>query len=346
MPEPDRRDRPPLTRAQALRDVTFDVGWVLGNLAAWTVMGLLAGLPALTVESQLRTFIALAADAIAESSLGSFDATARVGLSVTLALTTMTLTPLLWRVVSQPLILRALLAATVQLLAVSAALLFPAPGVGSVVALTLAGTGSIGWILWSKKWRGAGVAPSPLAGVLRPEIRPGQIWFAVVVGTATTKVRPVIVLGRPEGSSRWTVAYLTTQEPRPHLAEHYIEVPPGDLRGLPKGNWVSLRDPRTLPRPKFRSYNGLAPAWLYEAVCSAVGVDASSAALTIPEAHAGEQAGPVERFLRRGLMLGSAESRDVLAAMNENLRALLTQDVFGDRPGRATPARRAGQRRP
>lgn len=320
----------PGRRAAAAR-AFFDVGWTLGNVLLWVSVALLAGLPVAALGNLLRVSgegvgVALGLEGFA---LSSFQNGLMLGYALVGSLLCLFVVPLLWRTFSRPALLRGLAYTAIVIWTICAGLAVPSAWVGWQVTWYLAGAGTAGWWVWQKRWRGAGVAPSPLAGVLRPDIHSGQIWFAVVAGSQETKIRPVMVVGSaPEG--RWKVLYFTTRKPKPHLAERYLEVVPGSLRGLPRENWVALRDVRELPRNQFRSYCGLAPGWVYEQACETAGLARDAHALVIEEDAAGERGGPLERMLRRIFALRTVD-RELRESVSENIVAILKLPLWGSR---------------
>lgn len=321
--------RGPKKKRKSVDQFFQEAGTTLGYLTLWFIIAITAGLPIALIGVFLRTTLQ------SLYSLTEYDAPIielafqngiRVGLaSITLFLA-FTVTPLAWRYVSGPKTLRGLAYATIQAIALGVGLLVPDPLTGFFVTYTVAGAGSTAWWIWQKRWRGTGVAPSPLAGVLRPEIHTGQIWFAVISGSHDTKVRPIIVLG-PAANNRWTVAYFTTQSPKEHLSKHYIPVPLGKLRGLPKDNWLSLRDPRELTRSQFRTYTGLAPSWLYTTACVETETVLDPHALTIQEFEAGEGLGPVEKMFRNILKLSKTDE-EFRETVSDNMKALMQLQVI------------------
>jgi hypothetical protein len=294
------------------------------DVAVWLAIALLLGIPAALVQLGLRGMTEMLAASTLMGNPGPaavFDGGIRIALALTIMLLTAFAVFALWRTVSGPQRLRVIAYGAIQLWAIAVALIPPGTEVGVQVAWYLAGVAGAGWWSWQKRWRGAGVAPSPLAGVLRPDTHTGQIWYGVVNGSQETKVRPVMVLARaPE--RQWLVAYFTSREPRPHLAKYYLSVPAGTLRGMDRDNWVSLRDPRTLSRGQLRSYTGLAPRWVYEQVCTLTGTVADPHALTVDEQVAGSGHGPVEHLLRTAFT-GTPPDPEVTEAMSVSLRAFL-----------------------
>lgn len=233
--------------------------------------------------------------------------------------------PALWGRVSNPTILRSIAYAAIQIVAISLGGFVPPQWSGWIITWAVASFGTSAWWLWQHRWRGAGVAPNPLMGVLRPSIHPGQIWYAVVHGVQETKIRPVLVLDRdPHDPHKWIVAYFTTREPKyAHLAAKYIPVPAGKLRGLSKDNWLSITDPRELSRGQFRSYTGVAPTWLYVQACQAHKMPANGLAITIDESAAGQGRSPWTMKVRRAIGLDKHISDDVDLHVIDIVRQLL-----------------------
>jgi hypothetical protein len=233
------------------------------------------------------------------------------GISLLLLIATLTLTPLAWRKISNPTTLTKLAYTAIFLLAVALGMLISGP-ISSVfwISWWLGGVGTAAWWTWRQRWRGDGVAPSPLAGVLRPEIHPGQIWFASVPGKQATKVRPIIVLNLIPESNQWLVAYFTSQAPKyEKFKKMYLKVPKGTIRGLSIDNWVSLNDAKTLSRTYFRTYTGLAPTWLYKQAMEAYGIPYNPLARTINEELAGENPAPTHKAVLK--LLGFKKYNDV-----------------------------------
>lgn len=209
------------------------------------------------------------------------------------------------------------------------------------VAWWLGGLGTTGWWTWEQRWRGSGVAPSPLAGVLRPELHPGQIWFATISGRRQTKVRPIIVLGSGPRKGTWSAAYFTSQSPRyENLAEFYTHVEAGVIRGIEVDNWVSLNDLRTLTRGDFRTYTGIAPTWLYETVCQAYDIVPDVHAHTVNEEKAGEAPAPTYLAILSALGLVKRDGR-----VNESSQSWRNTWALANLPIESRKDRRARARK-
>lgn len=325
-----------------IKTVRLTIGILLAGITA----AILTGLPIAIIETTIRFIIdnssawLLGGHSTAQA-IYSFTIGMRVGFAVILILSTWLLLPFLWRITSSPRMLRLIAYVSIQVWALSAGLALPTNDTGGWATWYLAGCGTVAWWVWQSRWRGAGVAPSPIAGLLRPELHSGQIWYAVVTGARDTKVRPVIILGAAE-DNKWMIAYSTSQEPREHLAQHYIAVPHGGLRGLPKENWVSLRDPRPLSRRQFRTYTGLAPEWLYKEICKKVNFTADPHAFTIKELKADERPGLIERLVGRVLSLGNRDP-ELDHALSSNLKALFLIDVTPKKEQLHSPAVKQNQ---
>lgn len=282
---------------------------VLRNVSALTAalfLTLLAGLPAMFASM----FLGMELPIFLAQNLGLdyytalvFGTGISVGVGSILIIAAAIGTPILWARISNPSTLRLVAYLTIQQVAIGTGMLAPVDWPGWYITWVLAGFGTAAWWAWQQRWRGTGVAPSPLAGILRPDIHPGQIWFAVIAGRKETKVRPVLVLNPdPNNPARWLVAYFTTQAPKfDYLDQLYVQVPSGALRGLPKDNWVSMTDTRALNRNQFRVYTGLAPTWLYQAVCEGHKVAPNPLAWTIDETAAGHGESPFQTALLHAL---------------------------------------------
>lgn len=260
------------------------------------LIGVVGGFPvavfvlALTFATDIVTFSIGFTD---PNQASIFNTGINVGIGFLLLIGTLILTPLAWRRFSNPKVLTRLAYLAVLSISVGAGMLMPDVITSWWLAWWLGGLGTTAWWTWEQRWRGSGVAPSPLAGVLRPEIHPGQIWFATVRGSKQTKVRPVIVLSSGPRKGTWYAAYFTSQAPKyENLQPYYSLIPAGIIRGIEVDNWVSLNDLRTQMRKDFRTYTGIAPTWLYEKVCNAYDIAPDSHAHTVNEERAGEAAAP------------------------------------------------------
>lgn len=228
------------------------------------------------------------------------------GVLVALALFVITATviPAIWRKTANPKVLRLLAFIAGQLLASAAGLLLPWVLAGLLLSWVLGGLHTVVWWAWQRQWRGAGLAPSLLAGVLRPRIHPGQIWYAQVPGAKQSKVRPVLVL-QPADGNRWHIAYFTSTDPQPRFIHERVKARSGTIRGMSRETWVQCADTRVLSRQAFRSYNGLAPLWLYTAVCAKANIAPHPDVRTIDENFAGDRPGPLEEQFLTALGLRS-----------------------------------------
>lgn len=233
------------------------------------------------------------------------------GISLLILIGTVALTPVAWRKFSKPETLTKLAYIALMLISIGLGILISASSLTIFWASWwLGGVATAAWWTWSQRWRGEGVAPSPLAGVLKPEIHPGQIWFASVPGKQMTKVRPVIVLNPIPNTTQWLVAYFTSQKPKYKKFEKlYRPVPKGTIRGLSIDNWVAIADAKTVARSYFRTYTGLAPTKLYEEVMEAYGIPVNPLARTIDEDMAGENAAPTHKAILK--LLGLKRYDDV-----------------------------------
>lgn len=296
----------------------------------------LLGLPAAAVQQSLSMTIGQLSSyqEFAEaSSEFAYRTGLRSGLGLVLLFAVTFGTPIAWRSSSSPRALRSLVYLVAQASALACGLFIPFPWYGSALTMVLAGTGTLVWWAWQKRWRGSGVAPSALAGVLRPALRPGQVWYAIVPGNQQTKIRPVMLV-KEAGSKRWLVSYFTSQPPKTDaVAASYIALPQGRIRGLTKDNWVNVADLRALAKRQFRSYAGIAPTWLYDSVCAAAQVTPADSAITIDEDSAGGGSGPVEAILRRLLGMSGPDAGEHLRDAVHPWQFL--SSVLADRPYRA-----------
>jgi len=224
------------------------------------------------------------------------DAGLRAALAGMLIVIAAVVIPMLWRASHHPRTLRILAFTGSQLPAVSIGLLPSDAVIGGAVGFVASAVAATWWLVWNTKWQGTGVAPSLLTGVLKPRIHPGQIWFAYIAGHQVGKIRPVVVLAPASGSS-FTVAYFTSQQPKPHLQSKYIAAPDGSLRGLSGENYVEVHDIRELSVKKFRKYVGLAPRWLYDQITTHGPGGRAADALLLDEVRAGEHMGPFEQAI-------------------------------------------------
>lgn len=312
------------------------------------VAAMLSGIPAASVTSFLDAYILWAAfqlDFEVAAYAYTFANAVNAAVGVLALLGTPLLVPLLWRRFSRPGMLRTVAYIAVQIIAIGIGLVFPDFVNGALITLALAGAGTIGWWNWQLRWRGVGVAPSPLAGVLRPHVDPGQIWFGIVPGRQQTKVRPVMVLDADPDGKHWKVAYFTTQPPKTsQQAKNYVSVPAGSIRGFQKDNWVALSDARSLSRSQFRTYTGLAPKWLYEDVCRAHGIEPSQESWTIDEEMAGQGHSPVYKTIAKALGLIKTEERLPDIASWETAWALMRLPIDAKRPARSSRRKYSGTR--
>lgn len=305
----DRSARPSNRLIHLLREI-------VALTTAFTVT-VLAGIPATFAAwflgYQAPTMAAKGMDLNEYTSL-VFATGLSVGIGAFLIIAATISAPLLWARLSNPRSLRLLAYLTIQQVSIGVGMLAPVNWPSWYVTWAMAGFGTAAWWAWQQRWRGSGIAPSPLAGILRPELHPGQIWFAVIAGRKETKVRPVLILNPdPNNPSRWLVAYFTTQQPKyDYIDQLYVQVPSGTLRGLPKDNWIAMTDTRALTRNQFRVYTGLAPTWLYQAVCAGHKVVANPLAWTIDELAAGHGSSPFQSALLHALNVhhGDVNSTD------------------------------------
>lgn len=267
----------------------------------------IAGVPAAAgtwVLSRLSAYLSDAPAIVDPAARALHAAAVNTAVALTVIVAVAVFVPWLWRHQSHQGTLRLLALTAVTVTAAGVGVLIPGYWPGLVAADLLGGLGLVAWWGWQRRWRGAGVAPSPLSGILRPLITPGQVWFAFVPGAHRDKVRPVLVLATPE-PGRWLVAYFTTQPPPAHRAHEYLPTSTTGLRGLPDTGWLRLTDTRQVNRKAFRIYVGLAPHALYEAACTANNLTADPAARTLIEERPGRGLGPGEQAVRAVLLPGS-----------------------------------------
>ena len=251
---------------------------------------------------------------IPQDILDSYGASVTSGIRVLLAIIILFIVvfavPAGWRRNSAPQSLRLITYCGVQGIAVALGLLMLGYGWwGAIIAWVVGGIGTVGWWAWQQRWKGSGIAPSPLTGVLRPPIVPGQVWYAFVHGHKENKIRPVMVLNWDAERSGWIVVYFTTQPPKSdRIASGYLTANVDQIRGLSQKNWVRVSDVRTLGRRAFRSYTGLAPSWLYEAACQRTGTVPSLDARTLDEEQAGRVLSPFELALLDALGVRDVET--------------------------------------
>lgn len=231
------------------------------------------------------------------------------GLALAMLLAAIVITPWAWRHINEPDNLRLLAYIMMQTVGISFGLLgSQSSWFGLATTYSIIAVGTIVWWQWQRSWRGIGIAPSVLSGILRPPIHSGQVWFAYVHGEKETKNRPVVVLSEV-GSGHWTVAYYTTRGPKyPAQEKYYLKVEIGQVRGMAKDNWINISDIRTLRRNQFRTYIGLVPKELYAQVCSALDIDPDEQAWVIEEARAGSKPGPMDIEIKNTLGMSSHET--------------------------------------
>lgn len=267
------------------------------------VLALLAGSPAAGIQDGLRRtvdWLTSQVDFLEPTDAEIYRSGLLAGIAFLLLFYTSTLTPLAWRRVRDPFRLRVVAYLALLGWGTGVGLIGTSPVLGWCLSVIVCGPGTLLWWTWQRSWRGVGVAPSLLAGVLRPPLHAGQVWFAFVPGTHETKKRPVLVL-HPAGNNRWLVAYFTTQTPRDPA--DYLQVEPDTIRGMNRLNWAHLTDLKALQRNQFRSYVGLAPAPVYQAICVRTGAHCDPEAWLLDEDHAGAAPGPVEATLLNALGL-------------------------------------------
>lgn len=270
-----------------------------------------------------------------ESTVNLFAAGVRVAIAMLCILGTPILVPAIWRRLSDTVVLEGVALAAVQLEAVGIGLLFGSERIGIHVTWALAAVGAIAWLTWTRRWRGRGLAPYVLAGVLRPDLAAGQLWFAIVPGHKETKVRPVLILGPAPDDDLWNVAYCTTRPPAEHLAERYLPAPVGTIRGIDRDNWLNLKDLRSLRRGQFRTYAGMAPARLYRAAIEAYGLPEDPQAWLVKEGSDGKEITPLHAAIlwAMGTRHDSARPPETTVTWG-TLRAILRLPVTGGLPGK------------
>lgn len=296
------RALPPDDEGVSVRHFAVPVARSLVRIGALLTLLVPVGLIAAGVEYLVAGGLVATASAaqfptVADTSL--YTSGLLAGVSFLLLFGVPLLVPVLWRRLRLgPRHFRALALVGVQCYAIGAGLLIGRGGVpGWWITFLLSCVGTLGWFAWQRRWRGDGMAPSILTGVVRPPVAPGQVWYAYVVGNRETKVRPVLVL-KDSGGKRWVVVYLTSKEPHANVAHNYLEVAEGNLRGLPRRSWAHLSDTRALAKGRFRTYVGRMPGGLYQQVCESVGVSPREDAQVLREGRAGRVKGPAEVAMR------------------------------------------------
>jgi ethanolamine utilization microcompartment shell protein EutS len=308
------------------------------------LIGILGGLPiaiAVFAASVATDFITFGVGFSSPSQAAIFNTGLNAGIGFLLIIGTIVLTPLAWRRFSNPRTLTRLAYLAVVIISVGAGMLMPDFFTAWWLSWWLGGLGTTAWWTWSQRWRGSGVAPSPLAGVLRPELHPGQIWFATVSGRKQTKVRPVLVLGSGPRKGTWYCAYFTSHGPRfENLKQYYSYIPAGIIRGIEVDNWISLNDLRTQTRGDFRTYTGIAPTWLYEEVCRAYEITPDAHAHTVDERKAGESPAPTHLAILAALGFRKASEK-----VNESSQSWKTTWALANLPIESRKDRRERARR-
>lgn len=223
------------------------------------------------------------------------------GISILLFIGLVIFIPKIWRKVVGISKQRAIIYTTIQLFGISIGLIGLSKGFSFWLTFFIVFSGTRTWWSWEHRWRGVGHSPSIRAGIIRPKIHPGQIWFAYVPGEKETKNRPIMTLKQAD-NGRWVIAYFTTRAPKYQAQEKYfIAVKADTLRGMEKDSWINISDTKALKRGQFRTYIGLAPKALYEEVCRATNVEPDPLSWTIDENLAGESFGPMEAEFRRAI---------------------------------------------
>ena len=94
---------------------------------------------------------------------------------------------------------------------------------GLVWALSAVATLGL-YVAWSNRWRGEGNSPGPLAGVLNPPPRSGQVWMGQheADGHGESKVRPLIILKRED--NHLLVCYLSSGNYAKRHPEKYFKI--------------------------------------------------------------------------------------------------------------------------
>lgn len=239
-------------------------------------------------------------------------------------------TPKFWRKAMGVTAQRAIIYTTIQILGIAAGLIGLDKGFSFWITFLIVFSGSRVWWSWERRWRGVGRSPSLRSGIIRPVIHPGQVWFAYVPGEKETKNRPIITLKQAENSSRWIIAYYTTQAPKYYSqTKILLEVKAEDIRGMNKDSWINIADTKAIKRNQFRTYVGLAPKALYEEVCKASNIEPDPLSWTIDETSAGKSYGPIEAEFRRavGLDKNSTDPHRAVEDLRDVFKGLLKLNI-------------------
>jgi mRNA-degrading endonuclease toxin of MazEF toxin-antitoxin module len=275
------------------------------------ILGVFAGAQGALIQYLVRLGIHWLSDQFAfydSSAQTAFISGMSSGLALFMLLAVLVITPWSWRRINEPDNLRLLAYIVMQTVGISFGLMGEQSWFSVATTFIIIAIGTIVWWQWQRRWRGVGIAPSVLSGILRPPIHSGQIWFAYVPGEKETKNRPVVVLGAA-GSGRWNIAYYTTRGPKSSsLEKYYLKVDVGQVRGMVKDNWINISAVRVLKRNQFRTYIGLVPKELYVQVCVALNLELDDQAWVIEEESAGSEPGPMDIEIKNTLGMGSRET--------------------------------------
>lgn len=251
------------------------------------------------------------------------------GISIIIFISLVIFIPKIWRKVVGVSKQRAIIYTTIQLFGISIGLIGLSKDFSFWLTFFIVFSGTRTWWSWERRWRGVGRSPSLRAGIMRPKIHPGQIWFAYVPGEKETKNRPIMTLKQVD-NGRWVIAYFTTRAPKYQAQEKYfIAVKADTVRGMEKDSWVNISDAKALKRGQFRTYIGLAPKALYEEVCKATNVEPDPLSWTIDENLAGQSFGPMEAEFRRaiGMTHGITDPRRSVEDLRSIFKSLLKLNI-------------------
>ncbi|HEX2807800.1 MAG TPA: hypothetical protein VHN80_16695 [Kineosporiaceae bacterium] len=165
----------------------------------------------------------------------------------------------------------------------AAAIGLPFPGVvthaaGTLISLAAAVGAFRLWNVWRTRWCGAGENPNLLAGVVRPPVRPGQLWWSTgpAQDDGSSGKRAVLVIGRHPGGS-WDVAAITFQDKESRLPGQ-LQVPPQRVRHFTSTGWLNVTDRLPMGRDQLGNYIGRAPHTFHQEVRAHAGIPTAPSA--------------------------------------------------------------------